>query len=178
MTIGFQFHIYIYTQKTTARGYIYMSKWFYLGRGVTVYIFFFVDFYENSCNQHYCFHSLSKIKAILKRKNRAKELGALLHLCCRLDTVLDTGEYPCPQGAYRGQDRSAGTVAEVLQQDRRRIEACLDKGQAWGIKEGFLEETMPELDLEGEEPVSPRKRSLGSGENLPEAIICTKGQRP
>lgn len=75
-----------------------MSEWFYLGRGV--YIFFFVDFYENSCNQHYCFHNLSKIKAILKRKNRAKELGALLHLCCRLDTVLDTGEYPCPQGAY------------------------------------------------------------------------------
>lgn len=37
---------------------------------------------------------------------------------------------------------------------------------------------MPELALEGEEQVSPRKRSLGSGENLPEAIICTKGQRP
>ena len=60
---------------------------------------------------------------------------------------------------------------------RRKIEACLDKGQAWGIKEDFLEETMPELDLEGEEQVNPRKRSLRSGENLPEAIICTKGQR-
>lgn len=56
------------------------------------------------------------------------------------------------------------------------MEACLDKGQAWGIKEGFLE-TMPELDLEEEEQVSHRKRSLGSGENLPEVIICTKGQR-
>ena len=57
------------------------------------------------------------------------------------------------------------------------MEACLDKGQAWGIKEGFLEETMPELDLEEEEQVSHRKRSLGSGENLLEVLICTKGQR-
>lgn len=36
----------------------------------------------------------------------------------------------------------------------------------WDIKEGFLE-IMPELDLEEEEQVSHRKKSLGSGEDLP-----------
>lgn len=39
--------------------------------------------------------------------------------------------------------------------------------QASGIKKVFLEETPPELDLEGEEQVNLRKISLGSGEELP-----------
>lgn len=39
--------------------------------------------------------------------------------------------------------------------------------QAWSTKEGFLEETLPELDLEEEGQVSHRKKSFGSGENPP-----------
>lgn len=49
-------------------------------------------------------------------------------------------------------------------QDRRGTAGVV---QSLGIKK-CLEETMPELALEGEEQVSHRKRSLRSEEDLPE----------
>lgn len=84
-----------------------------------------------------------------------------------LDTVLDMRHCPALKKLtlWMGERGSSRDCAEALCQDRRGTETSLCQA---GIRlKGFLEETMPELDLEGEEQVSYKKKSLRSEDHLP-----------
>lgn len=50
--------------------------------------------------------------------------------------------------------------------EEEREPACLPGGQTRGIREGFLKETTPGLDLERKVQVSHRKKTLGSEEDF------------
>lgn len=82
--------------------------------------------------------------------------------------MLDTGGTLLPsRSLWCGweTDGSAGTGRNTLSGQKEQKPAYVR--QASGSKKVFLEETAPELDLEGEEQAKHRKNSLRPGKDLP-----------